>query len=116
MVMVPALTVRGRAAHMVPAAQLGTRRRAAAARPPEPRRLAYLAELLSAELEDREACRRERRIRELAFPRLRHLADFDLAAEPSVDPAVLTALEAAPGSPVSPWSCAATAAPASRTC
>ena len=54
---------------------------------------AYLAELLSAELEDRNARRRERRIREARFPRLKYLADFDLAAAPSVDPARLSALE-----------------------
>jgi DNA replication protein DnaC len=56
--------------------------------------LAYLAEVLQAELDDRDARRRERRIREAHFPRLKHLADFDLAAAPSVDPALLTALEA----------------------
>lgn len=46
-----------------------------------------------AELEDRNARRRERRIREARFPRLKHLADFDLAAVPGVDPVLLTALE-----------------------
>ena len=38
--------------------------------------LAYLGELLAAELEDREARRRERRTAEARFPRLKHLADF----------------------------------------
>ena len=47
---------------------------------------AYLAELLSAELDDRDARRRERRIHEAHFPRLKLLADFDLAAAPTVDP------------------------------
>ena len=47
--------------------------------------LAYLAEVLSAELDDREARRRERRIHEARFPRLKYLADFD--------PALLAALE-----------------------
>ena len=42
--------------------------------------LAYLAEVLSAELADREARRRERRIHEARFPRLKLLADFDRAA------------------------------------
>ena len=42
--------------------------------------LAYLAEVLSAELDDRDARRRERRIHEARFPRLKLLADFDLAA------------------------------------
>ncbi len=51
--------------------------------------LAYLAELLSAELDDREARRRERRTAEARFPRLKHLADFDLEAAPMVDPALL---------------------------
>ena len=51
--------------------------------------LAYLAEVLSAELDDRDARRRERRIHEARFPRLKHLADFDLAAAPTVDPAML---------------------------
>ena len=55
--------------------------------------LAYLAEVLQAELDDREARRRERRIREARFPRLKLLADFDLAAAPTVDPALLAALE-----------------------
>ena len=39
----------------------------------------YLVELLAAELDDRNARRRERRIREARFPRRKHLADFDLA-------------------------------------
>ncbi len=54
---------------------------------------AYLVELLSAEFEDRNARLRERRIREARFPRLKYLADFDLAAAPSVDPVQLAALE-----------------------
>ena len=36
--------------------------------------LAYLAEVLQAELDDREARRRERRAHEARFPRLKHLA------------------------------------------
>ena len=55
--------------------------------------LAYLAEVLSAELDDRDARRRERRIHEARFPRLKLLADFDLAAAPTVDPAMLATLE-----------------------
>ena len=55
--------------------------------------LGYLAEVLQAELDDRDERRRERRIREARFPRLKYLADFDLAAAPSVDPALLAALE-----------------------
>ena len=55
--------------------------------------LAYLAELLQAELDDRDARRRERRVHEARFPRLKHLADFDLKAAPTVDPALLAALD-----------------------
>jgi DNA replication protein DnaC len=55
--------------------------------------LSYLAEVLSAELDDREARRRERRIAEARFPRLKRLAEFDLAAAPTVNPTVLAALE-----------------------
>ena len=54
---------------------------------------AYLAELLAAELDDRQARRRERRIAEARFPIVKHLADFDLSAAPTVDPATLAALE-----------------------
>ena len=53
---------------------------------------AYLAELLAAEVEDREARRRERRIAEARFPRTKHLAEFDLGATPSIGPAVLGTL------------------------
>ena len=53
---------------------------------------AYLAELLSAEVDDREARRRERRIAEARFPRVKHLAEFDLGATPSIEPATLGTL------------------------
>ena len=79
--------------------------------------LAYLAEVLSAELDDREARRRERRIHEARFPRLKLLADFDLAAAPTVDPPCSPRSSAASGSTrASPSCCSETAAPASRTC
>lgn len=54
---------------------------------------AYLAEVLSAELDDREARRRERRIVEARFPRLKRLSEFDLGAAPSIEPAALATLE-----------------------
>lgn len=41
---------------------------------------AYLAEVLAAECDDREARRRIRRIKEAKFPRVKHLADFDTTA------------------------------------
>jgi DNA replication protein DnaC len=56
--------------------------------------LAYLAELLSVEVEDREARRRERRIAEARFPRLKRLSEFDLGAAPSIEGATLAALAA----------------------
>ena len=53
----------------------------------------------------------------LHFPRLKHLADFDLKAAPTVDPAMLATLERASGSTrASPSCCSEIAAPASRTC
>jgi DNA replication protein DnaC len=54
----------------------------------------FLAELLGAEVEERDARRRERRIAEARFPRIKRLADFDLAAAPTVPPATLASLSA----------------------
>jgi DNA replication protein DnaC len=55
---------------------------------------AFLAEVLGAELEERDARRRERRIAEARFPRMKRLADFDLAAAPTIPPATLAGLAA----------------------
>jgi DNA replication protein DnaC len=46
--------------------------------------LAYLAELLSAEIDDRTGRRRTRRIAEARFPRLKRLADFNPDAIPGI--------------------------------
>jgi DNA replication protein DnaC len=54
--------------------------------------LGYLAEVLSAELDDRSARRRARRIAEAKFPRLKRLADFTTATVPSITPAQLARL------------------------
>jgi DNA replication protein DnaC len=66
--------------------------------------LAYLAEILSAELDDRSARRRARRIAEAKFPRLKRLADFNTDAVPAISPAQLATLAAGAwidaGSPV----------------
>ena len=66
--------------------------------------LAFLAELLAVEVEDREARRRERRIAEARFPRLKRLAEFDLGAAPGIEGATLATLAAgawiAAGEPV----------------
>jgi DNA replication protein DnaC len=44
----------------------------------------YLAELLCAETDDRAERRRERRMQEAKFPRMKRLSDFDLAAATTV--------------------------------
>jgi DNA replication protein DnaC len=54
--------------------------------------LAYLAEVLAAELDDRSARRRARRIAEARFPRLKRLADFSTSAVPAITPALLAHL------------------------
>ena len=52
---------------------------------------AYLAEVLSAEVDEREARRRERRVAEARLPRVKRLFDFDLSAAPSINPATFAA-------------------------
>ena len=52
---------------------------------------AYLAEVLSAEVDERDGRRRARRVVEARFPRLKRLEDFDLTAAPSINPATLAA-------------------------
>ena len=56
--------------------------------------LAFRAEILSAEVDDRAERRRERRIHEARFPRMKRLADFDLAAAPTVNAATIATLAA----------------------
>ena len=56
--------------------------------------LAFLAEVLAAEGDERAERRRARRVHEARFPRLKRLADFDLAAAPSVNPATIATLAA----------------------
>ena len=53
---------------------------------------AYLAEVLSAEVDQRDGRRRARRLHRSPLPRLKRLEDFDLAAAPNVNPATLAAL------------------------
>jgi DNA replication protein DnaC len=53
---------------------------------------AYLAEVLSAEVDEREARRRERRVAEARLPRVKRLSDFDLSAAPSINPATFAAV------------------------
>jgi DNA replication protein DnaC len=54
--------------------------------------LAYLAEVLSAELDDRSGRRRARRIAEARFPRIKRLAEFNAGAVPTNSPAHLASL------------------------
>jgi DNA replication protein DnaC len=54
--------------------------------------LAYLAEVLAAELDDRSGRRRARRITDARFPRIKRLADFNTDAVPTISPAQLARL------------------------
>lgn len=66
--------------------------------------LGFLADLLEAEVDARTERRRQRMINEAKFPRLKRLADFDLTAAPTVNPATIATLAAgnyiATGDPV----------------
>jgi DNA replication protein DnaC len=53
---------------------------------------AFLAEVLTAECDDRDARRRIRRVNEAKFPRTKRLETFDPAALPDLPPATLTHL------------------------
>jgi DNA replication protein DnaC len=55
---------------------------------------AYLAEVLTAEVDERDARRRARRVVEARFPRIKRLGEFDCSANPNVDPATVAALAA----------------------
>lgn len=52
----------------------------------------YLAEVLGAEVDERDARRRARRVAEARFPRVKRLVDFDLGAAPSINPATFAAI------------------------
>lgn len=54
--------------------------------------LAYLAEVLCAEVDDRDQRRRARRVNEARFPRVKRLADFNLDLVPTIAPATLAHL------------------------
>ncbi len=56
--------------------------------------LGFLAEVLTAELDERSGRRRTRRIAEAKFPRLKRLAEFNLDAAPSIAAAQLATLAA----------------------
>jgi DNA replication protein DnaC len=52
----------------------------------------FLAELLLAECDDRDARRAARRIHEAGFPRTKNLEDFDYTANPAINPATINTL------------------------
>jgi DNA replication protein DnaC len=54
--------------------------------------LAFLAEVLAVEVDERAERRRQRRVTEARFPRIKRLADFDLTAAPTINPATLATL------------------------
>ena len=54
----------------------------------------YLAEVLAAEVDDRTERRRTRRINDAKFPRLKRLAEFNIDAVPTMQPATLGQLAA----------------------
>jgi DNA replication protein DnaC len=54
--------------------------------------LGFLAEVLTAEVDERSDRRRARRIAEAKFPRLKRLAEFNLDAVPGITPAQIAAL------------------------
>jgi len=56
--------------------------------------LGFLAELLETEVDSGAERRRQRRINEAKFPRLKRLVDFDLDAAPTVNPATIATLAA----------------------
>jgi len=56
--------------------------------------LAFLAEVLAVEVDHRVERRKQRRIIEARFPRMKRLAEFDLTAAPAVNPATIATLAA----------------------
>lgn len=54
--------------------------------------LAFLAEVLAGEVDERDLRRRARRIHEARFPRIKRLAEFDLDAAPNINPATIAHL------------------------
>jgi hypothetical protein len=54
--------------------------------------MAFLADVLTADVDERAERRRQRRITEARFPRTKRLADFDLGAAPTINPASIATL------------------------
>jgi DNA replication protein DnaC len=55
---------------------------------------AYLAEVLTAEVDERDGRRRARRVVEARFPRVKRLSDFDCGANSNINPAMIATLAA----------------------
>src|SRR5215210_2139001 len=78
---------------------------------------AFLAEVLTAECDERDARRRVRLVHEAKFPRTKRLADFDLTRIPDLTPPCSAPWPPGPGStPANLWCCSATPAPAKPIC
>jgi DNA replication protein DnaC len=54
--------------------------------------LCYLAEVLATEVDERSERRRQRRVREAHFPRMKRLSDFDCSVTANVEPATVAVL------------------------
>ena len=54
--------------------------------------LGFLAEALSVEVDHRQERRRQRRVQEAKFPRIKRLADFDSTMNTTVNPAMIATL------------------------
>ena len=78
--------------------------------------LGYLGEVLAAEVDDRQARRRARRVAEAKFPASSGSADFDTGASTIPPPRWHASRPGRTSTPVNPWSCSVTPAPARRTC
>ncbi len=78
---------------------------------------AFLAEVLLAECDERDARCQVRRVKEAKFPRTKRLGDFDTRALPDLPPATLAHLASVAWiDKGEPWSCSATPEPARPTC
>ena len=78
----------------LPTVRAEATRRAEIAQRQQASYLAFLADVLAAEVDDRAERRRARRVHEARFPRVKRLADFDLGAAPGINAATIAGLAA----------------------
>jgi DNA replication protein DnaC len=76
----------------LPAIREHARRLATEAQRAKATYLGFLAEVLGVEVDDRAERRRQRRIHEARFPRIKRLADFNVDVAPTVNPATVATL------------------------